>query len=122
MQLATAHAAKQTKDNPDMEPPYPIETFQIGIHGKMERGVIWIKIPNCSEMCDCVGIAFPAMRKNAGYFTFEFSIDPIDNRQYFILGEWKIENDSFEHINWGETETENGKSFIEMVQEIAYAI
>jgi hypothetical protein len=120
MQIATSHAAKQTEDNPNMEPPYPIETFQIGIYGEMERGIIWIQIPNCNQMCDCTAIAFPAMRENAGYFTCEISVNPIDNKTYFILGEWKIENDSFQHLNWGEIDDGNWENFFEMVQKIAY--
>jgi len=122
MQLAVKHATEQSMNDPDIEPPYPIETFKTGLEGKMEHGVIWIRIPNCKEMCDCTAIAFPSVRENAGYFTCEYSVNPFDNRQYFIIGEWKIEDDSFEHVNWGESDTQYGEDFVEMVHEIAYPI
>jgi hypothetical protein len=122
MQLAVKHAAKQSMDDPDIEPPYTIETFDIGLEGNIEHGVIWIRIPNCKKMLDCTTIAFPSARENAGYFTCEYSIDPINNNPYYVIGEWKIDNDSFEHLNWGRSVTKYGEDFVERVHEIAYPI
>jgi hypothetical protein len=108
-------------NDPDIEPPYTIEIFKMGLEGKMEHGIIWIQIPSCKEMCDCIAIAFPSMRESAGYFTREFSVDPTDNKPYFVIGEWKIDDDSFEHVSWGRSATKYGEDFVEMVHEIAYA-
>lgn len=118
--LVVKHAAKQAMNDSDIEPPYTIETFDMGLEGEIEHGVIWIRIPNCKKMPDCAAIAFPTVREKAGYFTCEYSVHPFNNREYFILGGWKIENDNFSHQNWGEIEGESLESFVQMVYNIAY--
>jgi hypothetical protein len=120
MKAVAVKAAKQAENDPDIEPPFPIESFKMGFYGEVDSGVIWLEIPNCKKMLDCDVIAFPMVREKAGYFTCEYSVDPFSNREYFILGEWKIEEDNFIHQNWGETDTEDGKSFCEMVYDIVY--
>lgn len=101
MKIITERVTQQVKNDPDVEPAFSIESFEISFYGEQEAGVICVEIPNCSQMLDCAIIAFPSVREIAGYFTCEYSVNPTDNNGHFVLGGWKIENGNFSHQNWG---------------------
>nr|AXS01238.1 hypothetical protein [uncultured bacterium] len=121
MQTAVQHAGALASGKPDIEPPYKIEKFTMGIYGdSFERSIIRIQIPKCRKILDCVEIAFPVMKESAGYFTSEFSISPINNEPLFMLGEWRVENGEFRHYNYGKIDTSHVDNFAARVIHIAY--
>ena len=121
MQTAVEMAAALAQGKPDREAPYPMGQFEMGIYGEsFERSFICIRIPNAKADCDCTDIAFPVMRKCAGYFTSELALHPLTNKMCLFLGGWAYENGNFSHLNYGEIDAKNGKNFLGMITEIAY--
>jgi hypothetical protein len=118
LQMAAREAAHVAKDNPDIEPPYQIEKFEMYITGDFEtNGVIGVKIPNCDKTLDCFAIAIPTALEKKRYFTCELSENPLTNEPYFTLGEWTPDQT---HHNHGKIELTASATFIDQVQELAY--
>jgi hypothetical protein len=119
--LLTATAWAQ-KGSPDVEPGYSIDRFEMRMFGNgPEKSIILINIPNCSELCDCIQIAIPCMREQAGYYTCELSEDPLDGSRFFIVGEWRQEGGDYIHINPGPL-TPESKPFPARVIHLAYGV
>ena len=127
MQNAMQTAADWAGQNPDVEPAYPIEKFDMsmagdGVEYSVENGIILVNIPNCERMADCVRIAFPCMSEYARYFTCELSCNPLTDEQFFIMGEWTPSGESFKHHNYGQINTENGETFAGKVIKMVYGV
>jgi hypothetical protein len=124
MQKATAHSAALAEGNPEIEPPYLIEKFEMNIYAKgnerSDENIIMVQLPKYEKVLDCIAVAFPTMHEKAGYYTGEVSTNPINNETICILGEWRPTEDSFKHLNYGEIAPSNYGRFIEMVIEKAY--
>jgi hypothetical protein len=120
LHMAAGEAARVAHDNPGIEPPYPIEKFEMCLLGEMEtNGVVGILIPNGDKVLDCIEIAIPTALEKPRYFTCELSKNPLTNERYFTLGEWTPDHT---HRNHGEIEMIGSMSFLEKVQEIVYEI
>jgi len=85
--------------------------------GTKERNVIIITLPKCGKPPESYQIAIPTIRRKAGYFTCELSVDPLIDEPCFILGEWTAEN---KHQNYGKIDIKTETSFAQRVVEIAY--
>lgn len=124
MQKAVAHAGALAVGKPDIEPAYPIEKFEMDIYGKggerSDQSIIMVQLPKYEADCDCVAIAFPILRENAGYFTNELAFHPVSNEASLMLGEWAPAGESFKHKNYGVIEPSTLGRFMEMVIDIAY--
>lgn len=115
------NAIKAASNEPDIELPCDIESFDITLYGTLESGVICIAIPNCQESRDCTAIAFPTTLQQAGYYTCEYGINPLNNSDNFYLGQWLyLDENGFHHQNWGIVEQGNYATFATMVYDIAY--
>lgn len=53
------NAIKAASNEPDIELPCDIESFDITLYGTLESGVICIAIPNCQESRDWHSDCFP---------------------------------------------------------------
>jgi len=85
----------------------------------VSKGLILIQMPVCKNNADCIFIAFPCMREKARYFTCELSFDPLNNEPLYIAGEWVPEDDSYKHLNFGETACDK-KIFSDKIIKIVY--
>ena len=105
-------------ENPDIEPAFEIENFEMYMYEETKgRSVIIITFPKCDNPPESYQIAIPTARQRAGYYACEFSVDPLTNEPCFIFGEWKADN---QHNNYGKIEMKNENSFAQMAVEIAY--
>ena len=105
------------EENPDIEPPFEIENFEIYLYGDEGRQVLIITLPKCDNPPESYQIAIPVTRQKAAYYTCEFSIDPLSNEPCFIFGEWNAEK---KHTNYGKIDMECETGFAKMAVEIAY--
>ena len=115
--FAHGRCAYFANENPEIEPPFEIEKFEMYLYGDKGRRVIVITLPKFDNPPDSYQIAIPAIRQKPGYFTCELSIDPMTNIPCFIFGEW---NEEHKHTNYGKIEMKSETSFAEMAAEIAY--
>ena len=106
-----------TAENPDIEPAFEAEEFNVYLFGGEGRQVLVITMPKCDVPPESYQIAIPVSRQKAGYFTCELSVDPMTNEPCFIFGEWKKDQ---KHSNYGKIEMTSETSFAEMAVEIAY--
>jgi len=104
-------------ENPDIEPPFEAETFDMVLFGEKERRVLVITLPKCDTPPESYQIAIPILRQKAAYYTCELSVDPLTDIPCFIFGEWNAEQ---KHSNYGKIEMKSENSFAEMAAEIAY--
>ena len=105
-------------ENPDIEPAFGIEKFDISIYEETKgRSVLVITLPQFDFPPDTYQIAIPTARQKAGYFTCEQSVDPMTGEPCFIFGEWNAEK---KHNNYGKIEITNENSFAQMAVKIAY--
>lgn len=112
MQTALNMAIAIAQSKFGTQPACPAEKFDIAAYGdSSENGVIAIKIPNAKADCDCIAIAFPIMREQAGYFTCELGFHPITNKPCLIMGGWDGKKGHLQHLNYGIIDVENGENF-----------
>ena len=104
-------------ENPDIEPAFEIEKFDMYMYGSGGRNVLIITLPKCDSPPDSYQIAIPAARQKAGYYTCELSVNPLTSEPCFIFGEWNAEQ---KHTNYGKIEMTSENSFAEMAVEIAF--
>ena len=104
-------------ENPDIEPPFEIEKFEMFMFGEEEKRVLIITMPKINQPPESCQIAIPVSREKAGYYCCEFSFDPTLNEPCFILGEWNAE---MKHSNYGKVEMESDTSFAEAVADLVY--
>jgi|GEM_PF-1692023 len=105
-------------ENPEIEPPYDIENFDIYLYEEEKgRSVIVITLPVWDKAPDSYQIAIPTERRFAGYYTCELSVDPLLNEPCFIFGEWDKE---MKHQNYGKIKMTSDSSFAKMAVEIAF--
>jgi hypothetical protein len=121
MQNAVQTAIDIAKNNPDIEPGEPINDFPMKVFGdSIEEGVISVLIPNCNTDCDCAIIAFPCVRESARYFTCELSSNPLTDETFFITGEWTLNDEGYNHSNYGKIDVSNTENFPMKIVEIVY--
>ena len=104
-------------ENPDIEPPFEADKFDMYMFGEEGRQVLIITMPKCDVPPESYQIAIPAARQKAGYFTCELSVDPLKDEPCFIFGEWNAEK---KHTNYGKINMTSETSFAEMAVDIAY--
>ncbi|MCL2243176.1 MAG: hypothetical protein FWC03_01755 [Treponema sp.] len=105
------------EENPDIEPAFDAENFEMYMYGDAGRQVLVITMPKCGTPPDSYQIAIPAARQKAGYFTCELSVDPFNNEPCFIFGEWNAEK---KHSNYGKIDINGESCFAKMAVDIAY--
>lgn len=111
--------AAQNADE-DLEAPFEADSFEISLYGTIEKGIIYIGIPEWEQTRDCVAIAFPTNPNKAGYYTCEYSVSPFDDSEHFYLGQWITGSGDVQHNNWGEIDPANSNEFVKMLYEIVY--
>lgn len=121
LEEAMQKAVDMANGNPEIQPPFTIDEFIVGISGKTpETAVLIVAIPNCEKDCDCIQIAFPLLNTKAKYYTCELSSNPLDSEQFFIIGAWEQAGDGLKHINYGRAEITDSQSFGNLVIEMVY--
>ncbi|MDR0454158.1 MAG: hypothetical protein LBH05_05045 [Deferribacteraceae bacterium] len=122
MQNSMQAAIDLAKKYPEIEPAFPVEYFKINMVGdSMETGVIVVNIPNCKNIADCFQIAFPRKREQARYFTCELTTSHLTGKPFFIMGEWKPDEKSYSHHNYGQIDLDE-KSFAARVIKMVYNV
>jgi hypothetical protein len=121
LESAMQIAAETAKENPQIEPPFIAEQFQVGIQGREnpDTAVIIINIPEYDKDLDSVQIAFPLNYEKPNYYTLELSTNPLTNERYYTLGSWTKAEKGLKHNNHGEIEITSQASFGEKLIEMA---
>lgn len=106
--------------NEYVEALFEADSFEISLYGTIEKGIIYIGIPEWEQTRDCVTIAFPTNPDKAGYYTCEYSVSSFDNSEYFYLGQWVTGSGDIQHNNWDEINPANSNEFMQMLYNVVY--
>ena len=104
-------------ENPDIEPAFKEEEFEMYLYGNEGREVLVITLPKWDNPPESYQIAIPTARQKAAYYTCELSVDPLTIEPCFIFGKWDAEH---KHTNYGKIEMINENGFAQTAIQIAY--
>jgi len=104
-------------ENPDIEPAFEAQDFEMYMYGSEEKKVLIVTFPKCDVPPESCQIAIPFTRQKAAYYACELSVNPITEESCFVFGEWNAEQ---KHSNYGVINMKDEYSFAQMAVEIAY--